>query len=78
MLYLGYKFERNKFKYYNMFFDNKRKDNIHNLNLSYIYSLRKNDVINLSTSFNRNNSNQDAYSYEEYETKLNYIKKFNW
>ena len=78
MLYLGYKFERNNFKYYNMFFDNKRKDNIHNLNLSYIYSLRKNDVINLSTSFNRNNSNQDAYSYEEYETKLNYIKKFNW
>lgn len=78
MIYLGYKYERNDFKYFNMFFDNKRKDNIHNLNLSYIYKIRKNDAINLSTSFNRNNSNQAAYSYEEYETKLNYIKKFNW
>ena len=78
MIYLGYKFEKNNFKHYNLFFQNKRKDNMHSLNLNYIYNLKNDDVFNLSTSFNKNNSNQDASEYKEFETKLNYIKKFNW
>lgn len=78
MIYLGYEFGRSNFRYYNSFFNNKREDNTHTLNLSYIYNIKKDDAINLSSSFNRNNSNQDAYTYEEFETKLNYIKKFNW
>lgn len=78
MIYLGYKFERSNYKYYNSFFNNKREDHTHNLVLNYMYKIKEQDMISLSSSFNRNNSNQDAYTYEEIETKLNYIKKFNW
>jgi TolA-binding protein len=78
MLYFGYNFERSNYRYYNSFFSNKREDYTHNLILNYMYKVTKEDMINLASSFNRNNSNQNAYEYEEFETKLNYIKKLTW
>jgi hypothetical protein len=78
MVYLAYKIEKNNFRYINPFFNTKRKDIRHNLILNYLYSINNQSKVNLLTSFSKNNSNQDAYLYEEFEITLNLIKRFDW
>ncbi|MBU3013721.1 hypothetical protein KO488_03050 [Poseidonibacter lekithochrous] len=78
MLYFNYKFGITNYRYIHNYFQTKRKDNNHYFSLNYINKITTTDSVNLSTSFNQNNSNQNASEYEEFETKLNYIKKFNW
>jgi hypothetical protein len=78
MLYFNYKFGITNYRYIHSFFQTKRKDNNHYISLNYINEITTTDSVNLSTSFNKNNSNQGASEYDEFEIKLNYMKKFNW
>lgn len=66
------------YKYTNNYFDSKREDNYYFVGLSYLTKINKENQIMLSTSFTKNNSNQGAYPYEEIDSKINYIKTFNW
>lgn len=68
----------NNYKYENDFFESKREDNNYFTEISYLYRINKENQIILSTSYTKNNSNQDAYVYEEVDGKINYIKLFNW
>lgn len=78
MLYFNYKFGITNYRYIHNYFQTKREDNNHYFSLNYINKITTTDSVNLSTSFNQNNSNQNASEYEEFEAKLNYIKNFNW
>ena len=79
MIYLGYKFEKNNFKYLSGFpFNNKRKDTSHNIMFNYLYSINDYDRINLLASYTNNSSNQDSSEYDQTEVTINYIKKIHW
>ena len=78
MIELEYEFSVNKYKFENLLFNSKREDKNHYTNLSYSNLIDKKNKITLSASYTKNNSNQDAYIYEEKEIKLNYLKKINW
>jgi hypothetical protein len=66
------------YKYTNTFFDSKREDEYYFTGLSYLIKIDKENQIIISTSFTKNNSNQDAYPYEEVDGKISYIRTFNW
>ncbi len=75
---LKYQFNYSKYKYENNFFGTKREDKQHLVELSLSHTLTKDSFINISTSYLKNNSNQDAYVYDEKAIKLNYLKAFRW
>jgi hypothetical protein len=75
---LNYQVDFSKYTYESFAFDSKREDKKHLVELSYNHSFDKLNIINISTSYTKNYSNQDAYIYEEKEFKLNYLKAFNW
>jgi len=78
MIDLDYEFSISKYKFKNLLFNSKREDKNHYVNLSYSRIIDKKNKIILSTSYTKNNSNQDAYIYDEREIKLNYHKKITW
>lgn len=78
MVKLDYELGLSKYKYENILFESKRKDKNHFLNLAYIYTFDTQNRLVMSSSFTKNNSNQDAYIYEEIEAKINYLKQFKW
>ena len=75
---LNYQFDFSRFKYENFAFDTKREDKKHLVELSLNHNLENSNIINLSTSYTKNYSNQDAYIYEEKDLKLNYLKAIKW
>lgn len=75
---LNYQLDYSKYKYENLAFDSKRSDRKHLAELSYDHNLDNSSIINISTSYTKNYSNQDAYIYENKEIKLNYLKAFKW
>ena len=77
-LKLGLEYIYSKYKYMNDFFESKREDDNYFISLSYLNKIDKSSQVILSSSYTKNQSNQEAYTYEELEGKLNYIKSFNW
>jgi tetratricopeptide (TPR) repeat protein len=75
---LKYQLNYSKYKYENNFFESKREDKQHLVELSLSHALNKDNFINISTSYLKNNSNQDAYVYDEKAIKLNYLKAIQW
>ncbi len=75
---LNYEFNYSKYKYENIGFNTRRKDKNHLIELSFKHTINKTNFINISTSYIKNNSNQDAYIYNEKAIKLNYLKGFTW
>lgn len=75
---LNYEYAYSKYKYENFAFKTKRKDKKNIIELSLEHMLDKTSVINLSTSYIKNNSNQIAYEYDEKRIDLNYLKAFRW
>ena len=75
---LNYQFDYSKYKYENFAFDNKRKDENHQIALSLKHIVNKSNIINISTSYTKNNSNQDAYVYHEKAIQINYLKALRW
>jgi len=75
---LNYQFDYSKYKYKNIGFDTKRKDQSHLIELSLIHNFNKTSILNISTSYFKNNSNQDAYIYNEKAISLKYLKAFSW
>ncbi len=75
---LKYQFNYSKYKYENDFFGTKREDKQHLVELSLNHALNKSSFININTSYMKNNSNQDAYVYDETAINLNYLKAFRW
>ncbi len=74
----NYKYYYSKYKYINIAFNTKRKDKKHSLQLLYRYKINKSTLLNFSTSYTKNNSNQIAYKYNDKQIELNYIKAFKW
>lgn len=75
---LNYQFDYSQYKYINLFFETKRKDESHLIDLSLMHDFDKTSILNLSTSYYKNNSNQDAYVYDEKIINLKYLKAFSW
>lgn len=75
---LKYQFNYSKYKYENDFFGTKREDKQHLVELSLNHALNKSSFVNINTSYMKNNSNQDAYVYDETAINLNYLKAFRW
>lgn len=75
---LNYQFDYSKYKYENVGFDTKRKDNNHSIELSHDYSIDKTSRFSSSISYTKNSSNQDAYIYDEKAIKINYTKSLVW
>jgi hypothetical protein len=75
---LNYQFDYSKYKYRNVFFNSKRKDESHLIDLSLMHNFDKTSILNISTSYYKNNSNQDAYVYDEKIISLKYLKAFSW
>lgn len=78
MLKFNSEFSISNYKYYNDLFQSKREDKNLFMNLSYVNKFMKNNQIIFSTSYTKNNSNQDAYTYDEIEGKINYMKSFSF
>ena len=74
---LNYQFDYSKYKYSNLFFNSKRKDESHLIDLSLMHDFDKTSILNISTSYYKNNSNQDAYVYDEKIISLKYLKAFS-
>ena len=75
---LNYQLDYSKYKYSNLFFNSKRKDESHLIDLSLMHDFDKTSILNISTSYYKNNSNQDAYVYDEKIISLKYLKAFSW
>lgn len=75
---LNYQFDYSKYKYDNIGFNTKRKDKYHSVNISLNYNINKTNAINLSSSYIKNYSNQEAYLYDEKAINLYYLKSFLW
>ena len=75
---LNYQFDYSKYKDENIAFDSLRKDKKHNIEISLIHNFDKNSLLFMNISYLENNSNQDAYIYNEKSIGLNYLKAFNW
>lgn len=78
MIQLSYQFEESDYKYENLLFDSTRKDKNHLTGIDYSYLNDDGSRFILSSGYIKNFSNQDAYNYKEIETKINYMKNFNW
>ncbi|MDZ7819942.1 MAG: hypothetical protein U5K55_15615 [Aliarcobacter sp.] len=48
------------------------------MTFSLMHDFDKTSILNLSTSYYKNNSNQDAYVYDEKIINLKYLKVFSW
>jgi hypothetical protein len=48
------------------------------IDLSLMHDFDKTSILNISTSYYKNNSNQDAYVYDEKIISLKYLKAFSW
>lgn len=78
LIKFDYEYVKDNFKYENSYFNSKREDDNHFAELAYITKINKENQIIISSSYTKNLSNQDAYTYEEVDGKINYIKSFNW
>lgn len=78
LIQFDYEYVKHNFKYENSYFDSKREDDNYFTELTYINKIDKESQIIISTSFTKNLSNQDAYSYEEVDGRISYMKSFNW
>ena len=75
---LNYQLDYSKYKYENVGFDSKRIDKNHSIELSHDYSINKTSMFSTIFSYTKNNSNQDAYVYDEKSIRLNYLKAISW
>ncbi len=78
LIKFDYEYLKDNFKYENSYFKSKREDDNHFVELAYITKINKENQIIISSSYTKNLSNQDAYTYKEVDGKINYIKSFNW
>ena len=78
LIKFNYEYVKDYFRYENSYFNSKREDDNHFTELAYITKIDKENQIILSSSYSKNLSNQDAYTYKEVDGKINYIKSFNW
>jgi len=77
-LNLNYEFDYNKYKYKTEAFDSKRKDKNHLIELSNEYRIDKTSKFVIAASYIKNNSNQEAYIYDEKAIRVNYLKTLIW
>jgi hypothetical protein len=75
---LNYEYSYSKYKHENFAFETKRKDKKQIVEILFQHKINKSSIINLGTSYTKNNSNQTAYVYDEKKIDLNYLKAFRW
>lgn len=75
---LNYQFDYSKYKYENLAFDSKRQDENHSVELSHSYNIDTTSRVSTALSYTKNNSNQDAYLYDEKAIRINYSKSIIW
>lgn len=73
-----YKYSFTDYKEEDILFSTTREDHNQQLSLSLAKVFNKNNIINITYTKIKNNSNQSAFDYKKDTANINYIRKFQW